>query len=611
MFRGLVDNVLSGIKACFKFILNFEHPFERKKMFIQKGSSKLSATLLALILGASVFMAGQVWAGKYVKDPSTGKVVTAPEYGGTITIRIKSMPENTDQMALGRWAAEYLNGVLEKPAIGNWGISRDQCEGLTLSWAPPQCLTGALAESWEMPDDKTVIFHIRQGVHWHDKPPMNGREFTADDMAFNFHRITGTGSGFTEPSGHTTHLNAIPLKFESIQATDRYTVVFKLKEPNVNTLHAIVDDETAYIYPPEVIQKYGDATNWRNLVGTGPFMLTQVVTGSSITWDKNPNYWGTDEKYPENRLPYIDKLRALMMPETATYLAALRTAKVDGGDRLNTIDQLESLQKTSPQLVFWPIYVRSNQTFGLNVQYKPFSDIRVRRAMQMALDLEAINSRYYKGQAKIIPWGQIRYPGYSYLYEEWSDEVKKAYNYDPEGAKKLLAEAGYPNGFKAALMHYEAYDVNFSQLAAGFWREIGVEVDVQVTTRADFGPKRAERNYEMSTSESAISGVGAQGRFYYKTPWNTSGTNDPKYNAMYEASSSAKNQDELKRMVREMEKYGIERHWQIWGGMAPQFFVFWPWIKGFNGELALGSGQYKAYYSRLWIDQELKDKIIP
>ena len=76
MFRGILDNVLSGMKAGFKAILNLEHPIEREKMFIQKGSSKLSATLLALILGASVFMAGPVWAAKYVTDPSTGKVVT-------------------------------------------------------------------------------------------------------------------------------------------------------------------------------------------------------------------------------------------------------------------------------------------------------------------------------------------------------------------------------------------------------------------------------------------------------------------------------------------------------------------------------------------------------
>ena len=86
-------------------------------------------------------------------------------------------------------------------------------------------------------------------------------------------------------------------------------------------------------------------------------MLTDWTEGSSITFDKNPNYWGFDEKYPENRLPYIDQLRALIMPEVATYMAALRTGKVDyigvtGGSYMtSTLDQVESLQRTNPEIV--------------------------------------------------------------------------------------------------------------------------------------------------------------------------------------------------------------------------------------------------------------------
>ena len=164
------------------------------------------------------------------------------------------------------------------------------------SEAPPFALNGALAESWEMPDDKTVIVKVRQGVHWHDKPPMNGRELTAHDIEYNFHRMMGLGSGFTEPSTYTFGLKN--LSFESITATDESTVVFGLKQPNLGTLISILDDRLAWIYPPEVIEEYGDAGDWRNLVGTGPFMLTDWVEGSSLTWTKNPDYWGYDEKIP-------------------------------------------------------------------------------------------------------------------------------------------------------------------------------------------------------------------------------------------------------------------------------------------------------------------------
>ena len=123
--RAIVENVLSGTKAGFKSILNFEHSIERKKMDHQKSKSTFSATLLALILGASVFMGGQVWAAKYVTDPTTGKVVTAPEYGGTLTFARKDRPEGPDIVV--HWGASFLaDGVLEKLTTADWATPRDK-----------------------------------------------------------------------------------------------------------------------------------------------------------------------------------------------------------------------------------------------------------------------------------------------------------------------------------------------------------------------------------------------------------------------------------------------------------------------------------------------------
>ena len=225
--RRIVENLLSGIKAGFKSILNiFKHPKRECRMFNQKGSSKLSATLLALILGASVFMAGHVWAAKYVTDPSTGKVVTAPEYGGTITFAQKEALQVADTVVYGPNSGAP-SGILEKLAIADWATPRDKFDFQFLN--VPTNTIGSLAESWEQPDDKTIIFHIRQGVHWHDKPPMNGRELTAQDIEYNFHRVLGMGSGFTEPSEWSLG-DWEGVQVESITATDKWTVSFKLKE---------------------------------------------------------------------------------------------------------------------------------------------------------------------------------------------------------------------------------------------------------------------------------------------------------------------------------------------------------------------------------------------
>ena len=132
---------------------------------------------------------------------------------------------------------------------------------------------------------------------------MNGREFTADDVVFNFHRYLGLGD-FTEagPSTWGGAGNFISIPFESVTATDKWTVVMKLKEPNLAALEIILNDSAVSILPPEVIEQYGEHQDWRNVVGTGPFMVTDVVEESSITWTKNPDYWGYDEKVPAEPL---------------------------------------------------------------------------------------------------------------------------------------------------------------------------------------------------------------------------------------------------------------------------------------------------------------------
>ena len=188
----------------------------------------------------------------YVTDPTTGKVVTAPEYGGTITLARKEDPAGPD--AVIHWGAEYLvAGVLERLAIGDWAIPRDKYN-FRLDEVPVFALKGSLAESWETPDDTTIIAHIRQGVHYALNPDseasrlVNGRELTAKDVEHSFHRFLGLGSGFTEPGEHAAEFKSV--QFESLTATDKWTVVFKLKVPNLSALGLILDGGNFYVYPP-------------------------------------------------------------------------------------------------------------------------------------------------------------------------------------------------------------------------------------------------------------------------------------------------------------------------------------------------------------------------
>ena len=550
---------------------------------------------------------------KYVTDPTTGEVVVAPEYGGTLTFAKNSWPPNTDTLAGGRSASQWVFGVLDKPAVADWGINRDTYP-FHMSWPPIEFLKGSLVERWEQTDDLTIIFHVREGVHWHDKEPMNGREFTADDVVFNYHRMLGLGSGFTEPSPQLTSQLA-PIKVASVAATDKYTVVFKLKEPNIGALQGLVDDETAYMYPPDVIKQHGDATDWKVLVGTGPFELTDMVEESSATWIKNPDYWGTDEKYPENRLPYIDELRALMIPEVTTLISAIRTRKVDISHKMNAIDQVVSLQQTSPEIkVITAVPFRSAGSYGMNVQKKPFNDIRVRKALQMALDLETIGATFFKGFGLMTPFGKTRMPRQYVPFVEWPDEVKEVFTYDPEGAEALLDEAGYPRGpdgirFKSGLIIHPSIPVGHAELASGFWREIGVDVEIEVlASGAEWTPIHAARDYEMILTTTAVLAI-QYNAFYSGYTWNSANTQDQWYDAKVEAADKAASREEFEALAREMDMHSVDKFWNIWGGMPPDFYLEQPWVIGYSGELNLGSGQYWLQYSRMWIDSALKKEM--
>ena len=240
-------------------------------------------------------------------DPTTGKAVTAPQYGGTLTVAHDELPTHCDSYSHVGFANILVSAVIERSALMDWAIDRDEWH-LASTYKPPVYHVPHLAESWEQPDPLTVVLNVRPGVHWQDKAPVNGRELTADDFVYNFNRVTGTGSGFTEPGQYAGFLGYQHI--ESVEATDNHTVVFTLNEDTtgknffggLNMAEVIAWGYHSDIYPPEVIEEHGDAKDCNNIVGTGPFMLTDYVPENAITWEKNPNYWGADPKIPREPL---------------------------------------------------------------------------------------------------------------------------------------------------------------------------------------------------------------------------------------------------------------------------------------------------------------------
>ena len=557
----------------------------------------------------------------YVTDPTNGVTYVAPQYGGTLTFANRRNPPNADQTVGGLGAGYAVSGVLQKLGYANWGIDRS-VRDLKNEFLNVSDYVGALAESWAMPDPTTIVFNIRPGVNWHDKAPMNGRELTASDVAFSFHRLRGEGSGFTEPPPQTSYIRSLAI--ESITAPDDATVVFKLEKVQLSAMLSFIDDSYAYIYPPEVIQQYGDTTDWKNLVGTGPFELVEWVEGDSMTFEKNENYWGYDEKYPAKKLPYIDRLRGLLMPDPAVRIAALRAGRIDflghnASSQIRTVDEGLSLLKTNPELNANAYYFRANNAYGFRVNEEPFSDIRVRRAMQMALDLPTINKEYFRDLAVITPQGPMGdfQTGFVVPFEQWPEEIKGYYTYDPEGAMALLDEAGLTPGSNGVRFSTEldvvvtGYDGGLAEIAKEYWKQIGVEVEIKQWDGATKNSRWQEGIAKGMTNFISASPYEPSNALSWLSngPWNVTGHSEPEYDALFQSILDAETLEEQMRLSREGNMYSVTNHLYVWTALSPWFNFTQPYVAGFNGDFFMGRWQKNSVFARLWIDQALKSQL--
>ena len=266
----------------------------------------------------------------------------------------------------------------------------------------------------------------------------------------------------------------------------------------------------------------------------------------------------------------------------------------------------------------WEFALRSDNAFRfITVGRPPFNDIRVRQAMQMALDRETIAKTYFKGYADPTPHGLMHNDFHlGTPFDEWPEEVKQYYRYDPERAKQLLAEAGYPDGFKTELIYFERMDASYAELVIGYWAEIGVDVEMSIVGQAENSAIAREH-----TSDGINNGLNAGfiydiGLFesYYRSnkPLNKDGlgVNDPHIDALIDAAKAATTLEERNRITKEVNLYALGQHWHIDGpGPVPQFQVAQPWVKGYNGEIGIGVAGFTTLLTRLWIDQDLKQEL--
>src|SRR5215813_6106044 len=284
-----------------------------------------------------------------------------------------------------------------------------------------------VAESWETPDDTTYIFHLRKGVKWHNKPPLNGRELVAEDVKFTYDR-------FLTEKGNANRFLLEPV--DRVEVVDRYTVKFLLKEPYVWLVDALAFPWTMWIVAPEVVEKFSDLKKPETVIGTGPFMLERYDPNVKAVFKRHPEYYRQDQ-------PHVDGVEWLIVPDESTALAMYRTGQIDVGPQANNSvrqQDLDALKQSHPHLMYRDILSIVPNVIFMRTDMAPFNDVRVRHAISHAIDRQgSIDAIYVRGEpTPPVALGLVEWA----LPIEHLGEGAKYYRYDPQKAKRLLAEAG-------------------------------------------------------------------------------------------------------------------------------------------------------------------------
>jgi len=466
----------------------------------------------------------------------------------------------------------------------------------------PEIMTRGLAESWELPDAKTMVFHLRKGINWHDKPPVNGREVTSEDIKWSYDRMLEI------PRSGIPQIADYIVGGITYSAPDKYTFIVEFGKPDVRSL--MTNDWYRFV-AHEVIEQYGSQDDWRHVVGNGPFIVTDYVGGSSITYEKNPNYWETD---PEGRnVPFIDGYTILIISDASTRLAALRAGKIDMLHLVPWRDA-EDMLETNPELETTGGFPYTQRIVGMSCDTPPFDDVRVRRALAMAIDQEAIARDYHKGRAGIFP--SVMLPPGSPMFvplEERPASTQELFKYNPEKAKELLAEAGYPNGFKTQIEITSASDyADLSALVKDYWSKIGVDAEIKVYEQATYTSLLYGLKLKAVRIGGSILSWGNWSWVYQPgSRWCFEKFEDDQLLEMItEACTEYVDRTKWIEDWRNINIYVVD---QAYEHCIPSRYVYnlWqPWVKNFHGEYSLGRTDYRGFSPYIWLDLDMKEEMI-
>ncbi len=431
-------------------------------------------------------------------------------------------------------------------------------EGLVKT-GPTGELIPAVAESYKVSEDGLVYtFTLREGVKFH-----NGEPVTAEDVIYSLNRCA-------EHSGDSALKSAFSA-IRDLQATDEKTVTFRLEQPDMELIYFM----TAAIIPAD-----------GELVGTGPFVLTERTPQESIVLERFEDYWGDKAGVAKVTYRVYEDMTALMM--------ALKGGSVDVCAHLTSAQVMElgddfTILEDTMNLV---------QAVYLNNAVEPFNNVKVRQAISYAIDRQMIMDVVFDGHGAAI--GSNIYPK---LERYFMPELVDYYTCDPAKAKQLLAEAGYPDGFDMTITvssnyqpHMDTAEVVVQQLAA-----IGVRAKVQpVDATTWYSEAYTNRQFQSTITGLDAKNITARAmleRFVSDNGKNFMNYNNPEYDALYAAARSATDEASQTEAYKAMERMLTEDAANLYIQDLADFVAVRPDLQGYTFYPIYAQDLAKLYYA--------------
>ena len=533
-----------------------------------------------------------------------------PQYGGELNIGNVFITVNPMSPDIGDWAWKHAQDT---------GLAYEQLFAADLSksirnggkhsftadaWIAPDALRGELAEKWEMKQNPLrVEVQLRKGVMFPAKAGvMESRELTADDVVFSFDRLNKSPKKIPAYFDH----------IDRVEASGKHSVTFFMKAYNAEWDYRFGWGYYSAIMPKEVVA--AGPGNWKNVNGSGPFQLQDYVLGNSLVFTKNPVYWDKEKiGGVDYKLPFVDKITYRVIKDEATFVTALRTAKLD---LLETVrwSHVDELKKSAPKIQWSRRLANGGLFVALRMDQKPFDDIRVRRALNLAVNRQEIIKSYWGGNAEMLAWPMHpTYTGYFEPLEQMPEAVKELFTYNPAKAKQLLAEAGYPNGFTFKVQTTSvSTEGDLLQMVAAYLAKIGVTMEIQTLEYAAFFSAMMTRTnalgYFMFLGNTNPT-TSLRKSFVKGQVWNPMQFSDPEIDAKM-AETYAESDERVRQVkVRLMTRQVMEKAPVIFLPAPYVYTGWWPWVKNYGGELRAGSERPGPIHARIWIDQEMKKKM--